>query len=256
MAAVPQSWEQQLYALCRWLEPDVVASHRAAARLLGLGDIKTDLLEVTVPVKRERPPGVIIHTSDVMPPCDRRIRRLIPATDATRTAIDCCAVLSEKSAQAVIDDACHHRMTTPDRLIQRIDGLAARGRNGVGLARELVEARIRNLEMPESRLTRMVLRLIQESPLPNPVSLHPVELPSGVTIHPDLAYPWLLIAIEADGWGEHGRPEGWQRDRHRDNPLQNLGWIVLRFTWEDVTMRQEYVLRTVADALRRRGLAI
>lgn len=107
--------------------------------------------------------------------------------------------------------------------------------------------------MPESRLTRKVLRLIREGALPIPASLHPVRLRNGVTIHPDLAYPEFMIAIEADGWKDHGRPDGWQRDKHRDNPLQTLGWIVLRFTWEDVTDRPAYVIETIADALRSRG---
>ena len=65
-----------------------------------------------------------------------------------------------------------------------------------------------------------------------------------------------MIAIEADGWRDHGRKQGWQGDMHRGNPLQNMGWIVLRFSWEDVTTRPGYVLETIADALRRRGLHI
>jgi very-short-patch-repair endonuclease len=65
-----------------------------------------------------------------------------------------------------------------------------------------------------------------------------------------------LIAIEADGWDEHGRKRGFQTDRHRDGPLQTMGWIVLRFTWEDVTTRSGYVLDSVAEALRARGLLI
>ena len=72
--------------------------------------------------------------------------------------------------------------------------------------------------------------------------------PSGVTIHPDLAYPSLLIAIEADGFKDHGRKKGWQGDMHRGNPLQNLGWIVLRFSWEDVTDRPDYVLDSMGSA--------
>jgi predicted transcriptional regulator of viral defense system len=183
------SWIQDLYAVCRWLGPNVVASHRAAARLHGIGDVRANILEVTVSVGRRGARNVIIHASAEMPPRDRRLRELIPVTDPTRTCIDCCAVLSEKAAEHVIDDACHQRLTTSERLMARVDEMSAKGRDGLALARKLIEKRIRYEEMPESRLTRMVLRLIQESPLPNPVSLHPVRLPNGVTIHPDLAYP-------------------------------------------------------------------
>jgi hypothetical protein len=172
--AVPRSWLQELYAVCRWLEPDVVVSHRAAARYWQLGDLRQEIIEVTAPTTGRRADDVLIHTTD-----------------------EC--------------------------------------------------------KGPESRLTRMLLRLIQRSSLPDPQCLFPVRLPSGVTIHPDLGYPWLKIAIEADGWKEHGKPTGWQGDRDRDNPLQSNGWIVLRLTWYDVTQRPQYCLDTIADALRQRG---
>lgn len=228
--AVKPSWLQEMYAVCRWLEPSVVASHRSAAVVWNLGDIPPGIFEVTVAEATRQAADVRVHVTDQMPRSHRRVRQLVPVTDPARTVIDCCGVMSEKAALAVIDDACHAQLTTPDHLLHRIEELAARGRNGVGLARKLVRQRIDNDEAPESRLTRMLLRLIQASTLPNPMSLVPVTLPNGVTIHPDLGYPSLKIAIEADGWKEHGKPAGWQGDRHRDNPLQTLGWIVLRFT--------------------------
>lgn len=217
VTSVEETWHQRMYALCRWLEPHVVASHRSAARLLSIGDIRTDVLEVTTRFAHRTPPGVVIHTTDHISSRDIRVRDLIPVTEATRTCIDCCAVLTSRAAQHVIDDACHHRLTTPERIMSRLGEMSAKGRNGVVLARKLVGQRLREAEMPESRLTRKLLRLIQESSLPNPVSLHAVRLPNGITIHPDLAYPAFMIAIEADGWKDHGRPDGWQRDRHRDN---------------------------------------
>jgi very-short-patch-repair endonuclease len=63
-----------------------------------------------------------------------------------------------------------------------------------------------------------------------------------------------MIAIEAEGYEHHGPQPGWQTDMHRMNPLQNLGWIVLRFSWGDVTERREYVISTVEDAFRCRGI--
>src|SRR3712207_1119828 len=38
IAGVATSWMQSLYAACRWIDGNVVVSHRSAARLWGLGD--------------------------------------------------------------------------------------------------------------------------------------------------------------------------------------------------------------------------
>ena len=256
--AAPSSQLQEIYSACRWLGPEAFASHRSAARIWQLGDVTSDgRPEVTVVGKdRKSSNGVIVHRTGELLGCDRRTKNLIPVTDPTRTVIDCCAVLSDRGAEAVMDDALHARYTTVDRLTSRLDALAGCGRNGTGRARRLLARRIAEVERPESRLTRRVLRLIQASALPNPVSLHAIRLPDGRTLHPDLAYPDLLIAIEADSYKHHAHERGWLTDIDRDNVLQGLGWIVLRFTWKDVTTRPDYVIARIAEALRRRGLLV
>ena len=134
--------------------------------------------------------------------------------------------------------------------------LCAPGRNGVGIAARLLDKRLREGADPESRLTRKLLRLIVSSYLPNPISLHGIRLRDGRILHPDLAYPDVKVAIEADGFRDHGRKVVWKNDKARDNALQGLGWIVLRFGWDDVVGRPDYVVATIADALRSRGLVL
>ena len=45
------------------------------------------------------------------------------------------------------------------------------------------------------------------------------------------------------------------RERHRQNLMQNAQWLLLRFTWKDVTQRPWYIVVTVRDALSVRGAA-
>jgi hypothetical protein len=131
-----------------------------------------------------------------------------------------------------------------------------KGRRGLGRARRLIAKRIREGARPESRLTRKLLNLIVAAALPIPVSLHEIRLPDGRILHPDLAYPDLMIAIEADSYKHHGDDRGWRSDIHRDNGLQPAGWIVLRFTWDDVVNKPDYVIQTITDALRARPLGL
>jgi hypothetical protein len=49
--------------------------------------------------------------------------------------------------------------------------------------------------------------------------------------------------------------EAFQLDRQRDNLAQLAGWIILRFTWDDIVKRPSYVIATVRDALNRTSRA-
>ena len=56
------------------------------------------------------------------------------------------------------------------------------------------------------------------------------------------------VVLECDGWTSHGLDrEQFERDRRRDGALAAGGWIVLRFTWAQITHRPSWV----ADAIRR-----
>lgn len=50
----------------------------------------------------------------------------------------------------------------------------------------------------------------------------------------DYAFPELKIAIECDGgvWmgGRHNRPKGYIKDMEKFNAAAELGWVVLKFT--------------------------
>jgi hypothetical protein len=65
----------------------------------------------------------------------------------------------------------------------------------------------------------------------------------------DLAWPSRMLAVEADGREYHDRPEALYRDRRRQNELELAGWTVLRFTWDDILYRPQWVIRQVAAAL-------
>jgi very-short-patch-repair endonuclease len=70
----------------------------------------------------------------------------------------------------------------------------------------------------------------------------------------DFAYPDRRLAVETDGYASHSARSDWQHDRWRDNTLVTMQWQVLRFTWDDVSRRPDWVLekiRLALDALER-----
>ncbi|MFI6239031.1 endonuclease domain-containing protein [Micromonospora sp. NPDC050795] len=101
---------------------------------------------------------------------------------------------------------------------------------------------------PESHLrVRLVL-----GGLPRPAVQHPVRLPTGLVLHPDLAWPQYRVAVEYDGkW--HSGVEQLHRDRRRLNQLVTAGWLVLHVTSRRLHGEFPAVLREIRDALVSRG---
>ena len=82
---------------------------------------------------------------------------------------------------------------------------------------------------------------------------HPVRDESGrIVAEIDFAHQGLRIAIEVDGRAYHSDRRSFERDRQRQNTLVVRGWLVLRFTWEQITQRPEEVLAAIDAAVRMR----
>ena len=68
----------------------------------------------------------------------------------------------------------------------------------------------------------------------------------------DLADPDRRVALEADGWSVHGDRRAFATDLQRHDELAALGWVTLRFAWEHVMFRSDWVVGQVRDVLSRR----
>jgi hypothetical protein len=122
------------------------------------------------------------------------------------------------------------------------------GRGWLSAARAFDLADCRAQSPPESQLR---VRLILAG-LPRPVAQHPVPCPSGVLLHPDLAWPQFRVALEYDGqW--HADPDQLHRDRQRLNLLVSAGWIVLHVTSRRLANDFPGIAREVRAALAAGG---
>lgn len=57
------------------------------------------------------------------------------------------------------------------------------------------------------------------------------------------------LVVEADGFAFHSDRAAYRQDRQRMNDLERLGWRVLRFTYEDVRSRPDYVVAIMRACL-------
>jgi very-short-patch-repair endonuclease len=231
VAGTPETWEQQVLSACLVAGDGAVASFRTAALIWGFAyTAADDPLEVTTPARRRaRIPGVSVHDSFILDGWHTTRRRSIPVTSPTRTLCDLTAVWKPWDVERAVDDALRRKLFTLKRLEAVFLDLAHRGRRRSTVMRAALEARLPGFDPGDSDMETKVLQWISSAGLPKPVQQHRVTV-DGHSYRLDLSYPDLKIAIEYDGWDAHSRRTSFDGDRARQNPLELMDWIVLRYT--------------------------
>jgi very-short-patch-repair endonuclease len=226
-----------------------VVSHQAAARLHGV-TIAGPRLVVSVPHRRtHRFPEVVVHQLTDIRERDVVIVGKLPTTTPSRTVMDLAAVLSPAQLGRALDRFASKGLATFEQMSQILDQLARKGKPGVDRLRRALEPRLGSRGSPESELESRLLEVIRMSGLPEPKVQHRPPWLKHVNGRVDLAYPHSKVVIEGDSREWHGDEYTFQADRERDNLAQLAGWRILRFTWQDITRRPEYVVLTVRRAL-------
>lgn len=167
-------------------------------------------------------------------------------TTRDRTLVDCLRHLPFDEALAVADSALRDGFPR-----ERLRALVrdARG-NGAPRMRQVAELATPDAANPFESVLRAIALRVAGLRLRPQVSIRAV-IPGGTRFlgRVDLADEVLSIAAEADSFEWHGGREALRRDARRYNSLVVHGWLVLRFTWEEVMFEPghvEGVLRAAA----------
>lgn len=237
-----------LAAACRRLE--AVVSHQSAGQLHHFEGVPWSPPTITVPHRlTNRFPGVHIHQSTDISDADVVSIGSLPVTSPERTIIDLAAVMSDRRLDLVLDRALSSGIVDLTKLSEVFTGLARRGKPGTTRVRRLIEQREGRYVPADSVLESRLLQLIDASGLPLPYTqFRPAWLvPTNGRV--DFAYPEHQLIIEGDSRKWHLLMKSFETDRHRDNQAQLAGWRILRFTWQDITERSDYVVSAIRTAL-------
>jgi very-short-patch-repair endonuclease len=251
MPGAPLTYQAVLMSAVLAAGTDAVVSHRSAAALWTFDGFRPGVVEVTVPRGHwHRPSGAVAHESTDLDRTSHRRVDGIPVTAPDRTILDIALRTSDRRLVAAIDSARRRSLTSWDGLTATLLRHARRGRPGVARLRRVIAGHVSQAEVTDSIFESLVLSLLREHGLPDPVLHHRVLSPRGELIaEVDLAYPLRRIAIELDGLVHLDR-DVWERDRPRQNRLELLGWTVLRFSWRTLVERPEVIVAEVSAALR------
>ena len=202
---------------------------------------------VTVPRKRhlatKRRVNTQVHWRDLRP--DEIDDGWV--TSPVRTVIDCCLDLPFDQALAVFDSAWRAGLKPRDVQTAAIR-LPKRQRDRVWTVARAADPRAANP-------FESVLRAIALSVTGLRLEPQHVVRDVGFYARVDLADERLKIVVEAESVEFHTGRKAFDRDCRRYNGLVVRGWLVLRFSWEQVMFEPELVaatLQAVVDRRRRR----
>jgi very-short-patch-repair endonuclease len=245
-AGAPRTRHQRVLAAVWACGSGAVASHRTSAWLWGVPRADDEPIDVISGREaRFARCAVVVHRPrdrDELRPVHRGA---IPTTSPLRMLVDLGAVDSRG-----VFDAMEHilvsRTASPPAVLAALDRHARQGRHGVRALREAIARYPFARDVADSALERQMLDLAARYGLPS-LEFHAIV--EGYEV--DFLVAGTRVALECDGrrWHEYA----FENDRRRDQALLAAGWIVVRFTWRQVTLEPGSVARRIRQVLEAFG---
>jgi very-short-patch-repair endonuclease len=233
-----RSARRRAMALVLWCGDEALLSHHSAASLLRI-PASDDVWHISADRRVQRSlPDLRLHRPTNLIQRDRTQVDGLPCTSGTRTIIDLATVLDHEEFEHAFDTARRYGLTTIGALERRAAELA---RVPKGVQHVL---RVASTRPTESRLEAKAARLLREHGLFPPTTQFRVGC-----YRIDFAWPDLALALEPDGFEWHGSRLAWKRDRRRIAYLEDAGWRLVHWTWEDVTARPGQAIARLRRAL-------
>ncbi len=166
----------------------------------------------------------------------------LPLMDPARLLIDLCAQVDQRRLRRYFIEAGRHGLLTATCL-NRMERRSLKFKNRKNLTRLIslwdpTTGRIRSILEGEFKL------LCAEGKVRSPFVNHRIG-------RYEVDAVWLeeKVVVELDGRKFHSDAEALAADSEKTRYLRSLGYTVLRFTWNDVIERPEWVLERIRAAL-------
>jgi hypothetical protein len=242
-------WRSDLQAALAAI-PGSVASHQTAAILHDVPRIRDHKTTVTAHSRTTHffPLVTVRRSHDLLPEHITDVDGFA-ATTLPRTVVDLAAVLGREHLDDIVEDLVLAKRLDLGDVESVISQVARRGKPGVGSIRRVLEDRGTE-KMPMSRLEKLGLSIVQGLSIPAPVREYPIPWASIRRF--DLAWPEARLAVEWDSRTWHGGLRQMEEDRARDRLAIANGWVILRFTWDEVKKRPRNVGQQITSIVRSR----
>jgi very-short-patch-repair endonuclease len=228
----------QLVAALFYAGHGAVLSHTTAAWWWRLIAARPRQIDVSIPGHKRSVAEIRIHRG-VGAECVRH--RGLPVTTVARTLLDFASVASKQALRRAVSEADYLRLLD----IEAIDAVLGPGRPGSMALRVALERHRPQYARALSVLEQRFLELCELSGLPLPeVNV----MVGGLMV--DMLWREPRVIVELDGHAAHAGSAAMERDHSRDLALRAGGFVVLRYTWRQITRHSTDVLADLRSALR------
>jgi very-short-patch-repair endonuclease len=250
VGGAPDTWHRSLWGARLWAGDEGYFTGRTGVLLNRLDGVYERVVEMTLTERSLPPDPCFMFRFTGRPPSHLEVIDGLPVAPIERVLVDLAAIDRPWRVELALDDALRKGRTNIEALNAFLMD-EGRGLWGCKRLRRLLAYRPSEDIILASQLEKKFIRLLNNSSLPPIVRHHPVTLRSGVPTEIDFAYPHVKLGPETDGYRWHSGRMRWQHDLDRHNALAEIGWLLLKFSWQDVTRRPDYVIakirRTIAE---------
>lgn len=217
--------------------PGARLSHQTAAWWWGLLQSEPRRIHVSAPGARRSLAEVCVHHPREL---ERTTHRKLPVTPVVRTLLDIAGTLPYADLRRALAEADYKRLLDA----RAVDLGLGRGRSGSAALRRALASHMPQLAHTLSVLEERFLALCEAFG----ITLPEVNVVVGGWMV-DALWRGERLIVELDGHVAHDSASAIERDRRRELSLRRSGYLVLRYTWEQVTEDAERVAADLQSAL-------
>ncbi|HET9103722.1 MAG TPA: DUF559 domain-containing protein [Solirubrobacteraceae bacterium] len=233
------SHEADLAAALLYAGPRASLSHASGLWGWQLLDHPVHPIQVSTPRRVRSRPGIEVHTRRGL---DRVELRGLTVCTVDQALLDFAAVASPARLRFVLANADYLGLLH----LEALDALMGRGVRGSAALRAALATHRPELAHTRSELERLLITLVARHGFPAPrcnVHVH------GHLV--DALFADAKVIIEVDGYRGHRSPAQLRSDHQRDLELRAQGYVVLRYTWDQLTTQTAAVVADLARHLLR-----
>ena len=229
--------EGRLRAALMYVGADAALSHSTAASWWGLLDVEPEPVHVSTANGFMSKHGIVAHHPRRV---ERTCHRQLAVTTVPRTLLDIAPAVPLRRLRRALAEVEYQGLATLDDVVSVLD----RGRPGSRALRQALTLHRPELARTLSVLEERFLGLCEKYGIPLPEVNTTL---CGLMV--DALWREQRVVVELDGRAAHGSGAAIERDHSRDLTLRAAGYLVLRYTWTQVTRQPQLVAADLQGAL-------
>jgi very-short-patch-repair endonuclease len=219
-----RSPESDLAAAVLYAGPSAVLSHGTAAHWWGLVNYPPQTIHVSTPRRRKSRPGIQVHARRTL---ERVDHNGIPVTMIAQTLLDFAAGRPKRELlRFALANADYHGLLD----VAAIEAVCGPGAPGSAALRAALDVHLPELAHTRSELERRLVGICETYRLPMPTFN---VYRRGWLV--DAVWEHQRLVVELDGHRGHRTRSQLESDHRRDLELRAAGYVVLRYTWRQLT---------------------